>query len=285
MYKKKAGRDPPTGQTQSPDFHTQDKQSTNEKPKGQEAPQIYLIGSSDLSRGYLKACPSASTIVGYSLALKSWVVIQNRCKRWGCSHCGPRKIAHYGRKVANAEPNRFVTLTVWTEAYENPRDAYDKTRRSLSKLSVRIRKRIGEWEYFRVLEVTKKGWPHYHLIVRSPYISQAELSSLWADLAQSKIVDIRKIRNKFDTYKYLVKYLGKQFKIPWTDRRVSWSRNFWRPDDFKAGGSLDLAEQEFKSMHPEDVLDYYYEHKRVVQWSSDCWLIDPENDSPEIVPY
>lgn len=279
----KAGEENPTGKVDPPGFHTQDEQNTKPTEKGQETPPVYLIGSADLGRGYLKACPFAASIVGFSLALQEWVIIQNRCKRWGCSHCGPRKIAHYARKVGNAEPNRFVTLTVWTEAYESPRDAYDKTRRSLSKLSVRIRKRIGEWEYFRVLEVTKKGWPHYHLIVRSPYISQAELSTLWAELAQSKIVDIRKIKGKFDVYKYIVKYLGKQKHIPWTDRRVSWSRNFWKADDFKPGGSLQLEEKEFKSDHPENVLSWYYEDARVVEWSADCWLINPRNDKPVIV--
>jgi len=279
---KKAGV-PPTPAFNNPQgLPARTDDNTDKSLQRQAETKVFLVGNQDTKQGFLDGCEYAATITGFSLALQEWVLIQVRCKRWGCSHCGQRKMSSFGHRVANAQPNRFVTLTVWTEAYETPRIAYDKTRRAIGQLSRKLRKEFGEFEYFRVLEVTKKGWPHYHLIVRSPYIPQQTISDYWARLARSKIVDVRKIRRPSDIYRYVVKYLGKQKYIPWTNRRVAWSRNFWKDDPFTSGGSLNIADKNFTSDHPETVLWYQYDGARIVQWTKDLWLINPSNDNPTI---
>ena len=80
-------------------------------------------------------------------------------------------------------------------------------------------------------ELHKSGYPHYHLLVRSSFIPQKELSGKWAELTGSPIVDVRKILDNFSSFRYLVKYLTKLHKIEWTDRHVSYSRNFFAEED------------------------------------------------------
>ena len=143
-------------------------------------------------------------------------------------------------------------------------------------MAVRLRRVHGEFEYFRVLEVTRKGWPHYHLIVRSEYIPHATIKSVWAELTGATIVDVRKIKKSQDVYFYLVKYLGKQKYIPWTNRRVSWTRHFFPKSDFMAADPLQLELKGWIDEHPQDVLRKQYRPYTIRQYSNDCWTIQPD---------
>lgn len=241
----------------------------------------YLIGSLSGVRAWLDCCPYASTIVGKSLTLDAWVMIQIRCKRWGCRHCGERKMAHFANKVRDAKPNKFITLTVATGQWDNPRAAYDGTRRAVTQLAVKIRRRFGEFEYFRVLETTKKGWPHYHLIARSGYIPQSDLSDMWKELTGAHIVDIRKPGQSKHVYSYVMKYLGKQTHVPWTDRRLSWSRKFFAKEDFVKAEGLNLLGEEYRSNDPAGIAMWDYEGCILESYSRDCWIIKPPPPSHE----
>lgn len=245
-----------------------------------EAPAKFLIGSLQDTAAFLNCCPYAATIEARSLMLNAWVIIQVRCKRWSCRHCGERLMAHYARKVTAAEPTKFITLTTAIEPMETPRDAYDKSRRGLTQLAAILRRRLGEFEYFRVLETTKRGWPHYHLAARCPYIPQPELSREWDRLTGARIVDVRMIKRVQDVYRYVVKYLSKQKSIPWTKRRVSWSRNFWKADGFQPAGSLVLASETFTRSNPAQVLCWNYPHAEIETYSRDCWILHSRPDQP-----
>ena len=45
------------------------------------------------------------------------------------------------------------------------------------------------------------------------------------------VVYIAKIDQTFSSFRYLTKYLTKLHRIEWTDRHVSYSKNFFRPED------------------------------------------------------
>lgn len=213
-------------------------------------------------------------MVGFSSLIDRWVVIQIRCKRWGCRHCGERKVTHFGWRCEDAKPNRLVTLTVSNSLWDDPRKAYDGTKGKVTQLAIRLRRKFGEFEYFKVLEVTKNGWPHYHLIVRSEYIPQTVISKLWRELTGAHIVDVRKIRKSRDVYFYVVKYLSKQKYIPWTTRRVSWSKNFFPPVDFKPGPGLGMTDVGWSDEHPEDILRKEFHPFQITAYSNDCWAIE-----------
>jgi len=246
----------------------------------QSLPATFLIGSLSKGEFMSKTCESAKTLVGYSEELSRWCVIQIRCKRWGCRHCGERKMTHYAWRCQDAKPNRLVTLTVNNPLWETPRQAFDETKRQVTALAVRTRRLYGEFEYFKVLEVTKKGWPHYHLIVRSKYIPQHYLSDLWNELTGAPIVDVRKLKKSKDVFFYVMKYLAKQKYIPWTNRRVSWSRSFFDDTPFDSGPGLRLTQVGWIDEHPENILMKHFRPVRLEPYSKDCWTLQPGTGYP-----
>lgn len=245
---------------------------TEVAPREEGQPDRLLVSSDKPLDLWMKTCPVARTVEGWSVALQTWVVIANTCNRWSCPICGRHKVQKYARMVAEACPNRFITLTCNPARHANPRAAYDETRRQIAALTTKLRRRYEEFEFFRVLEVTKKGWPHYHLITRCPYIPQAELSELWNQLTGAPIVDVRAMHKKTNAYWYVVKYLGKQAMIPWTNRRAAWTRGFFPKTAFEPGPSLEIPVLHFQNAHPADHIRWWFEGCVFERYSRNCWI-------------
>jgi len=115
---------------------------------------------------------------------------------------------------------KFITLTTSEESWA----AGKRIQTSFRALVMRLRRRGWCSGYVRVIEYTKAGLPHYHVIMRGPYIPQSYLSQMWGEIHLSPIVDVRAVRGKVGAASYLAKYLGK-------DRasRYSWSWDWvWR---------------------------------------------------------
>jgi len=176
-------------------------------------------------------------------------------------------------RVAAAKPNRLITLTVWPKLYDDPRQAYDLTRRAVPTLLRTLRKTYGPIECFRVLEVTKAGWPHYHLVARSEYIPQASIKTRWEELTGAMIVDVRQIKASKDVYWYVVKYLAKQDHVPWTTRRVTWTKGFFPADDFEPGPGLVLRSEKFVGHTPTQTAQWEYPGCTLERYSLDCWIV------------
>jgi hypothetical protein len=113
--------------------------------------------------------------------------------------------------AAAGSPTRLLTLTV------NPSHGADPTerRRQLAaawKLCVkRLRREHGAKAiaYLAITEQTKRGEPHLHILLRSPYIPHAKLSAMMAEFIDAPIVDIRRIRGERHVIRYVAKYLTK----------------------------------------------------------------------------
>lgn len=260
--------------------------STQGTFEDQEQP-VYLVTNDYASlRKWLNCCPKADTLSAYSMTLERRVFLQLRCKQWDCPHCGPRRIAHLTAKCVEAKPNKFVTLTVNNSLYESPREAYDKTRKHVTTLTRTIRQELGSWEYMRVLEVTRKGFPHYHLIARGPFVDQMWLSARWQLLTGAKIVDIRRIKKQVDAARYIMKYLYKQKYIPWTNRRVSWTRGFFPDPKEPAPEKLNLIDVHREGMWPASFFAVYHEGWPIERLGPDMWAftgktIEEKEDSEE----
>jgi hypothetical protein len=222
-----------------------------------DARGAFLISPNPKENLTLCECPKASTMVGYSMTLQRTVYVAVTCKQWSCSFCGRQKVVKFAKIAEAAKPNRFITLTVNNSLYETPRDAYDATRRRIPNLIRSIRRDHGSFEFMRVLEVTRKGWPHYHFIARSDYIPQGWLSNEWAALVGAPIVDVRKIKRHVDAYFYVVKYLAKQHYIPWTNRRVTFSKHYAPPIRKEDRPTLQLEQADRDSLHPNDYARWY----------------------------
>jgi len=109
---------------------------------------------------------------------------------------------------------RFLTLT------SSP-DAPVGIQRSWRKLYMRMRRRNLVSGYLKVVEKTKSGHKHLHIIFRGSYIDQKLLSYWWQQIHNSKVVDIRQVDlhgSKRKIANYLAKYLIKE-----ASERYSWS--------------------------------------------------------------
>jgi hypothetical protein len=178
-------------------------------------------------------CPRQSTVSFVDQATGLSHLVRIVCKSWSCAYCGIVKRAQLAADVKIAAPNRFVTLTTTGHDVRTPRETFDATRRQISELAKLYRREGRSFEYLRVIETHESGYPHFHLLVRSPWLDKQELSHRWCHFTQAFIVDIRKVSNDDRGIQYVMKYLGKQNSVPFTKRRLSWTRNFFpkKPPD------------------------------------------------------
>lgn len=235
---------------------------------GADAP--LLVGAnSDLNR-VLPICPTSTTATAWSQALGRSVLISVGCRRWGCVFCGRHKVAKLSRRVEEAKPNRLITLTVDTKLWGDPRAAYDGTRRHLGTWT-RAMRRGGPVEYFRVLELTKRGWPHYHLMVRSRYLPHRDVQKTWAELTGATIVDVRQIRQRDSVYWYLTKYLAKQSYCDFTERRTSQTSGFFPPK--RPYPPLDLVGYEREGMTVHRWLQWKDREMRLTPIGPYMWAV------------
>jgi len=126
--------------------------------------------------------------------------------------------------AAGGQPDRFLTLTVNPAVGVDPDDRRRMLAAAFNHLWKRVRRRwpTKSWEYFVVVEKTKAGEPHLHVLVRGPYIPQAFISKAMKELIGAFIVDIRSLKNSKAVVNYVAKYLGKapakfaNYKRYWT---------------------------------------------------------------------
>jgi hypothetical protein len=72
--------------------------------------------------------------------------------------------------------------------------AYKHTSASFNRLITALRQKYGHMSYFRVVEETKRGRPHYHLLLAcAEFIPQRRLSAMAARAGLGMIADIRRI--------------------------------------------------------------------------------------------
>jgi hypothetical protein len=179
-----------------------------------------------------------------------------------------------------ANPNRLLTLTIDPKKYNAPRDAFEHTAPLVPELIRLLRKRFGELEYLRVTEVTKAGWPHYHLLLRSKYIPQPVVKAAWSALTGAMIVDLRQVQKSFSAFTYLVKYLTKLHKLDWTERHVSYSRSFFPTECKEERKKSNLIKIERINDHPYTYLAKWYPGQILTQVRQAAWLLDrPANET------
>ncbi len=199
---------------------------------------------------WMEVCPFSQTMVAFDRTNNESLLYALPCNRWSCRHCARRRTRSLACRTERARPNRLVTLTVDPKLYTCPREAFDRTRRQVPEWVKLMRNQFGPVEYLRVTELTKAGWPHYHMLVRSAYIPHVVAKTAWCELTGAIIVDIRQVKKQFNTYFYLLKYLSKMHHIKWTARHLSYSRDFFRDEEQSDYAPHELEERTIHHMHP-----------------------------------
>lgn len=220
----------------------------------QDPPRSWIVRESYDYRTWIGTCPHAQTMLGHCPEFRCTFVIPLPCKQWGCRFCSANMCRRLAAKTRDAKPNRMLTLTIDPSLWGTPRAAFDATRRKLPIFIAYLRKKFGPIEYLRVTELTRAGWPHYHLLVRSGFLPHPVLAKKWRELTGARIVDIRQVLPRWNAYTYLLKYLTKLSSIEWTERHVSFSKQFFPEEQRPSGPPLPMEKTETISMHPNTYL-------------------------------
>jgi len=133
------------------------------------------------------------------------------CRSWSCDVCRPKRKAQLLALCASGRPNRLLTLTVNPSVGTDPESRLLALSNAWRILVKRLRRQHGASaiNYLAVVERTKQGEPHLHILLRSPFIPQSWLSAAMEGLIGAPIVDIRLIRQARKAVRYVAKYVTK----------------------------------------------------------------------------
>ena len=195
-------------------------------------------------------CPWAKSILVIDHETDRPVLCPVTCKRWGCPYCAVRKIRKLAFLVGQAAPNRWIRLGVRPQVYDSPKECWEITSPLVPEAFRLLRKHNPgiDYEYLRVAELhtgdakyghygsEAKGYPHYHCLLRSPYIAQRQLSSIWAQLTAPKMPPVTQIVAQIPAYQARGLECSRLIKIaerPDADKekwREAWSLDLGAPN-------------------------------------------------------
>jgi hypothetical protein len=115
-----------------------------------------------------------------------------------------------------------IELTIDPKKCMRYADEFYLLQKGWNRLNSWLRRRFGEFAYFKVLEITKAGRPHFHVLLSGiRWISQEKLSELWDSYGCGKIVYVKRVdsRNNVKMCAYVMKYVNKTLRNE--DRRYS----------------------------------------------------------------
>ena len=168
-----------------------------------------------------------------------------KCKCWNCDLCEPGRRERVRRIALAGEPTKFLTLTV------NPACGIDENERAKALVwawrllvkRIARRQKVKKIEYLWVMESTKAGEPHMHVLMRSDFIEQAWLSDVMRELINAPIVHIRRVDHKGSVARYVSKYCSKDLAGFHGCKRFGYTRGwiinndyFEEMDSFKSEG-------------------------------------------------
>ncbi|MEN8123099.1 MAG: hypothetical protein ABFS35_22365 [Bacteroidota bacterium] len=208
-----------------------------------------------------KYCPNAvGAFSGITIDGKKLIAGALKCNSWTCPSCQPRlKKKLYSRILKGAIGEeatsryafKFLTLTFGgketREQAEQQLRGYNQTTKeqlrlkefiynimidNFHKLIRAIKKKYGNFHYFRVCELHKDNIPHFHVLFAGNAIIPKEIlksiEKLWCETYGMGFVKINcvKFRNKKHAISYMLKYITKDIqKVGKWKRIFSASRN------------------------------------------------------------
>lgn len=184
------------------------------------------------------------------------------CRTWSCEYCGPRRRAELMAIAAAGEPTALLTLTMNANVGHGSGHRRDLLHDAWKKLVKRINRQFQlapekRWTlnsdrrsarqeaitraitskttalevrtlpYFAFLERTKRGEPHLHILIRSPFIPQDWLSAQMQDLTGSPVVWIEAIKGTRHAIRYVTKYVTKE-PAQWGNKKRYWKSRNWK---------------------------------------------------------
>jgi hypothetical protein len=87
--------------------------------------------------------------------------------------------------------------------------------------------KIKKLPFLAVVEATKLGWPHLHILLRSIWLDQKLISKWMGELHDSPNVYIERIDNKARVNAYVAKYAGK------AAHKFGTTKRYWKSRDYE----------------------------------------------------
>lgn len=222
-------------------------------------------------------CPNGTIVLLHDRAT---LLVPKMCGRWKCQTCGPRKARRLRARLVLSSPTRLITLTLRADPNVPAAEQLHKANRAWSILWRRYRRQFGERAvgYAKIVELTKAGTPHLHIIANVPYIHHTALSAAWRELTGSFIVDIRKVDDRRGVAGYLSNYLTKALDVPTGMRKWSAARGFVPPAPLRELEPDEIAPvASFQPVSADNLARTYLERG---YRSVDGWLYPPEYAFP-----
>lgn len=168
-----------------------------------------------------------------------------RCRSWRCEYCREHRQAQLAMLARAGAPTTFLTITVNPKVGDSPNDRASKLAWAWRTLVKRIKryKRLKSLPYLVVIERTKRGEPHLHVLLRAPYIPQPWLSAQMRDLLDSPIVHIRKVDSNEQAARYVTKYLVKD------PHQFGTCKRYWRSRDYAPHWNEHVADEVSPTAH------------------------------------
>jgi len=150
-------------------------------------------------------------------------------------------------KCAAGNPVRFITLTINPRVGTSPEARLKILSHAWRTIVKRAKRRFRSrpLSYLAIVEQTKRGEPHLHILYRGPFLPHRWLSNAMDQLAQSPIVDIRRIRNQREVIRYVAKYVTKA-PAHFSGSKRYWSSQDWEPRFIASINADDAAQGDWE---------------------------------------
>lgn len=207
----------------------------------------------------------STTLVKYEMQARQATAL--RCRSWLCPDCQPMRQRQLVKEVLDGSPDTFVTLTIRRVQSEGAADAagrlidaWRRARRAWMK-----QHKLKRLPFFAVVEATKVGWPHLHVMLRSQWIDQRWLSAFMSNAINSPIVDVRRIDNRGRAAVYVSKYAGK------ATHKFGTCKRYWRSQDYILTSDDDDQQQPKKRGRGE--IEHTTIQHLAATWASLGWRV------------
>lgn len=159
-----------------------------------------------------------------------------RCRAWTCPDCADTRKAGLIAQGIGGNPTKFLTLTMRRVEGEADADAAKRLSRAWRLVRLRLMRhyKLPKLPFLAIMEKHVSGWPHLHLLLRAPWLSQKLISEWMAEICDGPIVWIEHLDKSHKAVIYCAKYCGKCAEKFSTAKRYWQSRDYdQRPDSQK----------------------------------------------------
>jgi hypothetical protein len=103
----------------------------------------------------------------------------------------------------------LITLTVDPKKFGLLHHEYHFVKKGWAKLHRFLRKKYGIFFYVCILEITKKGRPHLHVLTTLPFIDVNDMREKWVKYGGGQQLRVDFLHEKYDAVGYVLKYVTK----------------------------------------------------------------------------